>query len=607
MATSSPVREKDYRQPFPHTASPHRPPAVPSASSSTSSLSGSANPTVLTLDSILALHNSASDPKLAALDQAVSERNVLSAQNSQLWKLIEKQRSGYNQILKELERIRNERDSYKARLAAATGSPPEKRVASRERTPKQSIDSFTSDISVQNPRQNMTRFHSDEQVTPRTTSHSLNPTRSHERLNSSASSSSSRLTPLTVPPRPDVLPELSATQETPPQSLNAATPKYSHFAHGYGDTPSSSTRTYPRKSSFTESIASVSTSSAETSTRSAYSGISTPQTAPAEYSSSSVYTPVEPSLTSVLVDRHPHASATPSKQNSTLSTLSPAMAIPLSRDSRISLPDEARQYIANMADSPAPSPRMNMFNKTPSSLSHSLAPVSPSGDKEFLDMEEEGDEEEEDDGQDYEVVNPSIDPGESSQDTPEQQGSSVTPLTQSAHSSSNQPEVATTREFPLPSSTMFPQHAEARAEAAYQRQLTSEDPIHNDIRLDTQNLSPSNPAPSPAGFFRALPLLPTDLPHTRITVSHSFVRPNDRGKEVLSFIVHISPGKGKEGWKVEKMYSDVLNLDQRVRSSVGKSIGKKIATLPEGKLWKDHAPAKADQRKVRSMSVHPLL
>ena len=102
--------------------------------------------------------------------------------------------------------------------------------------------------------------------------------------------------------------------------------------------------------------------------------------------------------------------------------------------------------------------------------------------------------------------------------------------------------------------------------------------------------------------FRALPLLSSDLPHTNITVSHSFVRPNDRGKEVLSFIVFVDPGSGKDGWKVEKMYSDVLGLDQRVRSSVGKGIGKKIANLPEGKLWKDHAPAKVDQRKVGCFS-----
>jgi RalA-binding protein 1 len=50
---------------------------------------------------------------------------------------------------------------------------------------------------------------------------------------------------------------------------------------------------------------------------------------------------------------------------------------------------------------------------------------------------------------------------------------------------------------------------------------------------------------------------------------------------------------------VEKLYSDVLGLDSRMRASVGKGVGKKMASLPEGKLWRDHAPAKVDQRKVR--------
>ena len=116
------------------------------------------------------------------------------------------------------------------------------------------------------------------------------------------------------------------------------------------------------------------------------------------------------------------------------------------------------------------------------------------------------------------------------------------------------------------------------------------------MHSDTNHHQQSQPV---AANFRALPLLSTDLPYTTVTVSHSFVRPNDRGKEVLSFVVHVDPGQGKVGWKVEKMYSDVLGLDQRVRSSVGKGAGKKIASLPEGKLWKDHAPAKVDQRKVR--------
>lgn len=139
-------------------------------------------------------------------------------------------------------------------------------------------------------------------------------------------------------------------------------------------------------------------------------------------------------------------------------------------------------------------------------------------------------------------------------------------------------------------------HPRSQESTLLQQQI----PHRQDSRLQqSQDQQPGSAA------FRALPLLSSDLPHTNITVSHSFVRPNDRGKEVLSFIVFVDPGNGKDGWKVEKMYSDVLGLDQRVRSSVGKGVGKKIANLPEGKLWKDHAPAKVDQRKVGRVNIYP--
>ncbi|KAK0231905.1 hypothetical protein EDD85DRAFT_118921 [Armillaria nabsnona] len=98
--------------------------------------------------------------------------------------------------------------------------------------------------------------------------------------------------------------------------------------------------------------------------------------------------------------------------------------------------------------------------------------------------------------------------------------------------------------------------------------------------------------------FCALPLLLADLPWTTINVSHSFVRPNDHGKEVLLFMVEVNPGGGKGVWKVKKMYSDFLNLDQRVRNSISKGVGEKIVKLPKGKLWKDRAPAKVDQQKA---------
>ena len=98
--------------------------------------------------------------------------------------------------------------------------------------------------------------------------------------------------------------------------------------------------------------------------------------------------------------------------------------------------------------------------------------------------------------------------------------------------------------------------------------------------------------------FRALPLLPHDLPYTRVTVTNSSIRPNDRGKDVLSFVVMVDPGNQKESYLIEKLYSDVLGLDQRIRSRYGKSIHKKIPHLPDGKLWRDHAPSRVDQRKV---------
>lgn len=53
---------------------------------------------------------------MVALEVAVQERNTLSGQNAQLWKLMEKQRTGYAQLMKEVERVRGERDVYRSRL-----------------------------------------------------------------------------------------------------------------------------------------------------------------------------------------------------------------------------------------------------------------------------------------------------------------------------------------------------------------------------------------------------------------------------------------------------------------------------------------------------------
>lgn len=124
-----------------------------------------------------------------------------------------------------------------------------------------------------------------------------------------------------------------------------------------------------------------------------------------------------------------------------------------------------------------------------------------------------------------------------------------------------------------------------------------ESPFPESYLSPTQSMrGTSSDGPNPT--FRALPLIVDDLKTTRVVVSHSSIRPNDRGKEVLSFEIEVDPGKSKEPWKIEKLYSDVLGLDHRLRAAIGKGVSKKIAALPEGKLWRDHAPAKSDQRKV---------
>jgi hypothetical protein len=91
----------------------------------------------ITLDSILATHADAPSPPLAALQQILNERNAFSAHNAQLWKLVEKQRAAYTQILKELERVRSERDLYKNRVSAMGGKFDKEKKKDAERASKQ--------------------------------------------------------------------------------------------------------------------------------------------------------------------------------------------------------------------------------------------------------------------------------------------------------------------------------------------------------------------------------------------------------------------------------------------------------------------------------------
>lgn len=83
---------------------------------------------------------------------------------------------------------------------------------------------------------------------------------------------------------------------------------------------------------------------------------------------------------------------------------------------------------------------------------------------------------------------------------------------------------------------------------------------------------------------------------------------NDKGKEVVSFIIDVSvtipsdqdPGKegGTASWRIEKAYNEVLGLDSAVKTKATRQESKLLAPLPDKNLFKDHSPHKSDQRKV---------
>ena len=137
------------------------PPSIASSSTSASVTLQSS-----TADAFLKQHPSSPDPKTAALEQAVANRNALSSQNAQLWILIEKQRAVHNQMLKELERIRKERDSYKAKLVTLDALPnvssDNQLKSTRERGSRPNLDATSShNSSFLTPRHSQTRQNPD--------------------------------------------------------------------------------------------------------------------------------------------------------------------------------------------------------------------------------------------------------------------------------------------------------------------------------------------------------------------------------------------------------------------------------------------------------------
>ncbi|KAI7860175.1 hypothetical protein BDC45DRAFT_529793 [Circinella umbellata] len=85
-----------------------------------------------------------------------------------------------------------------------------------------------------------------------------------------------------------------------------------------------------------------------------------------------------------------------------------------------------------------------------------------------------------------------------------------------------------------------------------------------------------------------------------IKVIGSNITTNDRGREVVSFIISVGKrgNEFEELWRVEKLYSNFLALDTKIKAQ--SHVRSKVGKLPDKQLFStsNRAPSKTDQRKV---------
>ncbi|KAH7105815.1 RhoGAP-domain-containing protein [Auriculariales sp. MPI-PUGE-AT-0066] len=512
---------------------------------------------VLTLEAALA---GAGGDHAAALDAALAERNMLSSQNAQLWKLIEKQRASYANAVKDLERIRGERDKALVRLdrdrkhrkEASHRDTPQKHNVPLAESPAAEFAINGGDISARSSPQ-----HSDEAASV-----------------------------------------VDGPSQPPPAIITTLSPAspHSQTRHGSADTPSDATRPLQigRKQH-----------SLDSGLRSSPVQVTPPAGPP----------PVPPT-TSMSVSNL----LTPMDQGKRSK-----------RESRVSIPPEARTFMQAMDDGtalPSPSPIilpnhqlqqqqqphvngthrkdsqqaiLSSVAEDPDSANRRQFPVSP-GTPPFLDMKDDDDDDDNDDDDD------------SGPDAPV----AASAPTQIPLSFQEQQQYAQGRATPdsvilgysvednvQPTPTNHsasPTDAQSLQRPRQMYDLNSTPPNTPPVHQVNAGSSSSSSATT-AGTFRALRLTHPDIAGTTLSVVGSQIRANDRGKEVLSFVIGIMPpsnGRSSSGtgpYKIEKLYSDVVALDTRVRGLMSKSALKALVQLPDPKLFKDNAPAKVDQRK----------
>ncbi|KAI9301959.1 hypothetical protein BJ944DRAFT_128634 [Cunninghamella echinulata] len=98
--------------------------------------------------------------------------------------------------------------------------------------------------------------------------------------------------------------------------------------------------------------------------------------------------------------------------------------------------------------------------------------------------------------------------------------------------------------------------------------------------------------------------LATGITNISLKVLGSNIRQNEKGREVISFIISVGKKPDEtnlefeELWRVEKLYSHFLDLDAKIKSSRNKTAYSRIAKLPDKTLFTSHSPSKVDRRKA---------
>ncbi|KAF9927449.1 hypothetical protein FBU30_003248 [Linnemannia zychae] len=129
--------------------------------------------------------------------------------------------------------------------------------------------------------------------------------------------------------------------------------------------------------------------------------------------------------------------------------------------------------------------------------------------------------------------------------------------------------------------------------------------------ISSGQASLSNSHARPTFHQQAFSMFSDNLEFVSVLVVGSNISTNDRGKEQLTFLISIGQevqgefedmlphDEAQELWRVEKQYSDFVNLDSKasLRVTQSRNIVNALPKLPDKSLFSTHAPSKVDARK----------